>query len=203
MGFRDAPRLHVESREELRDWLAEHHATSDGVWLVRWRPATGRPAPSYDDAIEEALGFGWIDGQSSPLDDERSMLWLTRRRAGSGWSRLSKERLARVEAAGLLTEAGARVVEAAKADGSWTRLDDVEALVVPPDLAAALAALPGARAHWDAFRPGARKETLRWIVDARRPATRAARVEETARLASEGRPAHQQVSPRPTTPSAG
>ena len=203
MGSREAPRLHIESREELRAWLAEHHATSDGVWLVRWRPTTGRPAPSYDEAIEEALGFGWIDGQSAPLDDERSMLWLTRRHAGSGWSRLSKERLARVEAAGLLTPAGARVVAAAKADGSWSRHDDVENLVVPPDLAAALDALAGARAHWDAFRPGARKETLRWIADARRPATRAARIEETARLAAQGTPAHQQVWPRPTTSSAG
>jgi len=157
-----------------------------------WRPATGRPRVTYEQAIEEGLCFGWVDSLSNPLDAERTRLWFTPRRPGSPWSRTNKERVARVEADGRMTDAGRAVVERAKADGSWTYLDQVEDLVVPDDLAAALAALPGARERWDAFRPAARKAALRWLLDARRPATRAARVAETARLAQQGVPAHQQ-----------
>lgn len=190
----DAPRVAVETPAEWRDWLAEHHADPEpGVWVVLWRPTSGRPSVSYEQLIEEGIAFGWVDSQSASLDAERSMLWFTRRRAGSPWSGTNKARAARLEAAGRLAEPGCAAIEAAKADGSWTVLDDVENLVVPDDLAAALAARPGARGHWDAFRPAARRTILRWLLEAKRPATRAARVEETARLAAEGVPAHQQA----------
>lgn len=185
----DAPRFHAETVAEWRDWLAGHHATSDGVWLVRWKPATGRPTFGYEEMVAEALAVGWIDGQAWAPDEATTMQWFTRRRPGSVWSRLSKERVARLEAAGLMQPPGAAAVAAARADGSWTVLDEVEALVVPADLAAALDATPGARAHWDSFSAGARKAVLRRLVDAKRPATRAARVAEAARLAGEGVPA--------------
>ncbi|GEL95409.1 YdeI/OmpD-associated family protein [Cellulomonas composti] len=188
----DAPRVHAETREPWRQWLAEHHATATGVWLVFWKPATGRPRLSYEEAIEEGIAFGWVDSLARTFDDERSGLWFTPRKPSSPWSRTNKERLARVEAAGRMAPPGWAAVEAAKASGAWTYLDDVEALVVPDDLAAALAALPGARERWDAFTESARRQVLRWLLDARRPATRAARVEETARLAAQGVPAHQQ-----------
>jgi len=190
-GIHEAPRVPVSSAAELRAWLVDHHASSSGVWLVRPRPAPGRDAPTYDELIEELLAFGWIDGQYAPIDADTSMLWVTHRKARSGWSRLSKERVARVLASGRMTPAGAEVIAAAQADGSWTLLDDVEALVVPPDLAEALAALPGARENWDAFTPSSRKLVLTWIVTARRPTTRAARVTETARAAAEGVPARR------------
>ncbi|GEK18904.1 YdeI/OmpD-associated family protein [Cellulomonas persica] len=192
----DALHVHAETVEEWRAWLAAHHDSGvDGVWLVMWRPQTGRPRVSYEEAIEESLCFGWIDSLSNPLDDERTRLWFTPRRVGSPWSRTNKERLARVEAQGRMTDAGRAVVERAKQDGSFTYLDDVEDLVVPDDLAAALDEHPGARTHWDGFSPSARKVVLRWILDARRPATRAARIAETARLAEAGVPAHQQQRP--------
>jgi uncharacterized protein YdeI (YjbR/CyaY-like superfamily) len=190
----DAPHVHVETPEQWRAWLAEHHDDPEpGVWLVLWRPSTGRPVVTYEQAIEEGVAFGWVDSQSASLDDERSMLWFTRRRPGSPWSRTNKERAARVEAAGRMTPAGRAAIDAAQADGSWTVLDDVENLVVPDDLAAALAARPGARAHWDGFTQAARRGILRWLLDAKRPATRAARVAETAELAARGIPAHQQT----------
>lgn len=183
--------VHVETVEQWRAWLAEHHEEPGGVWVVRWKPATGRPAPGYDPVIEEALAVGWIDGQADSLDDERSGLWVTHRRRGSVWSRLSKQRVARVEESGRMQPAGRAVVEQAKADGSWTRLDEVEDLLVPDDLAAALAALPGAREHFDAFTPGRRKAILRWLVDARTASTRANRAAQAAEAASRGLPAHQ------------
>lgn len=189
----DAPRVHAETPDEWRAWLAEHHADPEpGVWLVLWRRATGRPVVTYEQAIEEGIAYGWVDSQSAGLDADRSMLWFTRRRPGSPWSRTNKERAARVESQGRLAAPGRAAIEAAKADGSWTVLDDVENLVVPDDLADALSARPGARQQWDAFRPAARRTILRWLLDAKRPATRTARVEETARLAADGVPAHQQ-----------
>jgi uncharacterized protein YdeI (YjbR/CyaY-like superfamily) len=136
----DELRFQPESRAAWRAWLEANHDRVAGVWFVSWRRRTGRPTVSYEDAVEEALCFGWIDSVSSRVDDERGMLRFSPRRPGSIWARSNKERIARLEVAGLMTEAGRRVVETAKADGSWTVLDAAEDLVVPDDLAAALAA---------------------------------------------------------------
>jgi uncharacterized protein YdeI (YjbR/CyaY-like superfamily) len=182
--------VHPETREQWRAWLAAHHDRASGAWLVSWRRPTGRPAVSYDDAVREALAFGWVDSTAGSVDDSRTKLYFAPRRRASGWARSNKLRVEALERDGLMTEAGRRAVRAAQEDGSWTLLDDVEDLVVPPDLAAALDARPGARAHWDAFPPGARRAMLAWIVTAKRPATREKRVAETAAAAAEGRRAH-------------
>jgi uncharacterized protein YdeI (YjbR/CyaY-like superfamily) len=185
-----AEQVHLETREQWRAWLAAHHDSAAGVWLVSWKRPTGRPAVAYDDAVCEALAFGWIDSTNGTVDADRTRQYFSPRRRGSGWARTNKRRIAALEAAGLMTEAGRRVIRAAQADGSWALLDDVEDLVVPPDLGAALAAHPGAREQWDAFPPSARRALLVWIVTAKRPATREKRVAETAAAAAEGRRAH-------------
>jgi uncharacterized protein YdeI (YjbR/CyaY-like superfamily) len=178
--------VHVETIGQWRDWLAEHHLTETGVWLVTWRTTTDRPAPPYEQQVEEALRVGWVDSTLRRLDDDRSMLYFARRRPGSGWARSNKARIARLESEGRMLPAGQAVVDRARADGSWTLLDAVEDLVVPDDLAAALDAHEGARQQWDSFTASARKQLLWWIVQAKQPATRAARIEETARRASRG-----------------
>jgi len=187
----EAERVHVETRAQWRAWLDERHASATGVWLVSWKKATGKPAVPYDEAVSEALAFGWVDSTGARLDDERSMLYFARRKRGSGWSRPNKARVEALEEAGLMTPAGRRVIDAAKADGSWTLLDDVENLIVPNDLAAAFAAVPGAREQWEAFPRSAKRGILEWIVQAKRPATRAKRIEETAVLAARGERANQ------------
>jgi len=191
----DYQQVLAESRSQWRAWLAEHHATLPGAWLVRWKKASGRPHLPYAEAVEEALCFGWIDGQARPLDDRRSQLLLTPRRAGSAWSRANKQRIERLQAGGLVEAAGLAAVERAKADGSWSALDAVEDLIEPDELAAALDRDAAARRVWDAFPRSARRAILEWIVSARRPETRARRVEETARLAAQGIRANQR--PRP------
>ncbi len=174
----DVPRVHAETRSEWRTWLAEHHASARSVWLVTWKKHTGRPAVSYDDAVSEALAVGWVDSKGQRLDDDRTMLFFTPRKPGSGWSAPNKARIAELERDGLMTEAGARLVAAARADGSWSLLDDVENLVEPPDLAAALDAEPEARKHWDAFPRSPRRALLMWVLTAKRPATRERRITE-------------------------
>lgn len=189
--------VHPETRAAWRRWLAANHASSTGVWAVSWKVATGRPVVPYAELVEEALCVGWVDSLANRLDDERHLLLMTPRTPRSGWSRPNKERVERLTAAGLMRPAGLAVVEAARADGSWTSLDAVEAMIEPPDLAAALDARPRARANWDGFSPSSRKAILQWIATARRPETRARRIAETAGEAAAGRKANQYVRKEP------
>lgn len=187
----EAPRTHPLTRAEWRQWLAAHHADSTAVWMVSWKAATGRPRVSYDEAVSEALAFGWVDSIPRRLDDERTMLYFSRRKPTSAWSRPNKLRVDELRRQGLMTDAGEQVIAQAQRNGAWTRLDDVEDLVEPEDLAAALDARPEARAHWDAFPPSARRGILEWIVQAKRPATRSRRIADTTRLAAENIRANQ------------
>lgn len=183
--------VHPLTRAEWRAWLEQHHGRAEGVWLVSYKQATGKPRVTYDEAVEEALCFGWVDSKGNKLDEERSMLWFAPRKLGSGWSRPNKERVERLIAAGLMTPAGMAKIEAAKADGSWSLLDAVENLEIPPDLAEALDAYPPAATNFAAFPPSAKRAILQWIVQAKTPATRAKRIAETARLAQENKRANQ------------
>jgi uncharacterized protein YdeI (YjbR/CyaY-like superfamily) len=187
MGKMDtAARVPVETAEQWRAWLTEHAASSDGVWVVLWRPATRRPRIDYDTAICEALCFGWVDGQSKPLDDERSMLWFAPRSPRSAWAATNKARVARLIAAGRMRPAGQRLIDLAHENGMWTVLDGPEAGLEPPDLTRSLDAAPGARAHWEGWTPGVRKAALTSIALARRPETRAARIARVVSDAASG-----------------
>ena len=183
--------VEVTSRAAWRAWLAEHHASSPGIWLATYKKAAGDRYVPYDDVVEEALCFGWVDSKSRGLDELRSMLLVTPRKPGSGWSRVNKERIDRLEAAGLIAPAGRAVLDAAKADGSWSALDAVEALEEPPELRAALDATPAAREHWDAFPRSAKRAILEWISLAKKDETRRRRVAETAAKAAVGERATQ------------
>jgi uncharacterized protein YdeI (YjbR/CyaY-like superfamily) len=184
----DAERFEPATLDDWSAWLAEHHADTPGVWLVSAKKSSGRQTYAYDDAVVEALRWGWVDSTQRGIDEHRSMMWFAPRRPQSVWTRNNKERIARLEAEGRLEPAGRAQVEAAKADGRWTQMDDVEDLVVPADLAAAVDAHPGSRAAYDGFRPSVRKQILAWIVLAKKPETRAARIARTAELAAEGTP---------------
>jgi uncharacterized protein YdeI (YjbR/CyaY-like superfamily) len=186
----DRPRVEVASRAEWRAWLEEHHATSDGIWLVTWKKGRGPYVP-WGDVVQEALCFGWVDSTSRGLDEDRTMVQVTPRKRGSGWSRVNKEHVEKLLAAGLVAPAGLAVIEAAKADGSWSALDAVEALTEPPELTAALDAVPAARASWDGFPRSAKRAILEWIGSAKTDATRSKRVAETVSEAAEGRRANQ------------
>jgi len=189
----DAPRFHPQDAEDWWSWLAAHHDDPvPGVWAIEWRRVSGRAPVDYEDLVAAALAYGWIDGTRRTIDDDRAEMWFRRRRPGSQWTRLSKERVAKVEASGRMTDAGRAVVERAKADGTWSLLDEIEQGIVPDDLAAAFAERPGSRQHFDAFAPGVRRSILAWVVQAKRPETRAARIAEAADKAAAGIPAHQQ-----------
>ena len=183
----DGEKLELTDAAAWRAWLEANHRTSKGAWLVRARRGSGLVFVDYEDAIQQALCFGWIDGPVRSFDDERNGLWFAPRRPMSGWAATNKARVAKLEAEGLLTEAGIRAIEVAKANGAWSLLDNSEALREPDDLAAALDAAPDARAAWDEFPPSARKLGIATVDLARRPETRAARISKLVADAAEGR----------------
>lgn len=191
----DLERVPVESREQWRAWLTAHHAISPGIWLVTWRKGHG-PYVAYDDVVDEALCFGWIDSRPRSLDARRTQRLLTPRRPGSNWSLVNKQRVERLTAAGLMHHAGLDAVRTAQRDGSWTALDTVEVLTEPDDLRAALDAVPVARAHWDTFPRSARRAILEWIGNAKAGATRARRIDRTVSDAADGRRANQWRQPK-------
>lgn len=166
--------IHPLTRAEWRAWLEENHTRGEGVWLITYKKATGMPRMEYDEAVEEALCFGWVDSKPD-----------------TGWSKSNKERVARLIAARLMAPAGLAKVEAAQADGSWNALDAVEALELPADLGQALTADPAAQRYWDAFPRSVKRGILEWIASAKTSSTRARRVDETVRLTAENRRANQ------------
>ena len=193
-AFDDAPLVQCETRAEWRAWLEANHATATSAWLVTWRAGSGMPVLAYEEGVEEALCFGWVDSRPGKVDEHRSKLYYAPRKPRSGWARTNKARVERLIAAGLMAPAGLAAIERAKANGAWEMLDEVEDLVVPLDLQAALDAAPSAAANWEAFPPSARRGILEWIRQAKRPKTRAARIAEAATLAARNERALQ---PRP------
>lgn len=183
-------RLEVRDQAGLDRWLAtEGRRRTESIWLVSYK----KHHPDYlswDEIVETLLCHGWIDSTARRVDEDRSMLRISPRREGSIWSRINKEMVARLESEGRLTDAGRAVIDRAKADGTWTILDDVEALIVPEDLGAALDAAAGARGHWESFPASARKNLLWWVKSARRPETRQRRIAAIAEAAAEGRRAN-------------
>ena len=180
----DAPLVEADDRASWRAWLEANHATSRGVWLVIAWPRSGRPGLDYEAAVEEALCFGWVDGTAGRVDDGRSKQYFAPRKPRSGWAATNKARVQRLIADRRMTPAGLEAIERAKGNGSWELLDSVERLEVPADLDEALAARPAAGDNFAAWPPSVRKQALASLVQARRPATRLARIRKIADAAS-------------------
>ncbi len=150
----------------------------------------GHPSLTYNDAVEEALCFGWIDNKLLPIDDRLFMQAFTPRKPKSRWSALNKTRVNRLIAAGVMTQAGLHAIALAKKTGTWTALDHVEALTIPPDFAKALQAAPGAKKAFDALTPGRKKQFLYYLNDAKKPETRAKRIARLVDAAALGQRPH-------------
>lgn len=175
------PRIRLTTRSELHDWLLANHDSHAGFWLLSGRPGPDIP---YEDLVEECLIFGWIDSTVQAFDEQTHGIRLTPRKSGSVWSATNKARLARLESAGLMHPAGRRAVEIAKSNGMYEFLDDVDAMVVPADLANALGEH---RATFEGFSPSRIKQTLYWVKSAKREQTRADRIAKVAAAAAEGK----------------
>lgn len=167
---------------EWRSWLVANGRTERSVWLVVHRDAAG---PNLPEAVETALCFGWIDSKTVKRDDKTTYQCFTPRNPRSTWSKVNRDRVERMTAAGRMDPSGQALIDLAKRTGTWDLLADAQNLIVPNDLAAALAANPQADKHFRAFPPSARRAILEWITLAKRPETRANRIEQTVAQAAQ------------------
>lgn len=174
------------SRAEWRTWLSAEADRSDGLWLVYRKKSSSLDGPLYHELVEESLCFGWIDSVTKRVDDDRLIQWFSPRRKGGIWSSLNKARIERLSSQGLMSERGQRVIDEAMADGSWSRYDDVEALVVHDDLREALEGAPVVRDAWEALGPSTKKQYLWQVYSAKRTETRASRIEALIQELSSG-----------------
>lgn len=168
--------LAPSSRAEWRRWLDEHAGRQDGLWVVYRNNASPIEGPVYDELVEEALCFGWIDSLTKRVDDDRRIQWYSPRRKGGIWSALNKQRIEKLTEAGLMAPSGQAAIDAAVADGSWSQYDDVDALIVPEDLEQAFSYSPAARQAYEDSSKSAKKQFLWQVYSAKRDDTRASRI---------------------------
>jgi uncharacterized protein YdeI (YjbR/CyaY-like superfamily) len=178
--------LHFADRTAWRAWLEENHDTRDSVWLIFHKKHSATESIDYESAVLEALCFGWIDSRVQSMDEDRYRQYYSRRKPTSNWNGANKRRVARLRRDGLMTPAGEAAIAAAKETGSWEFLDDVEAMVLPDDLADALARHEGARGHYEDFSNTKKQAVLMWVKQAKRAATRADRIAKVAEAAARG-----------------
>jgi uncharacterized protein YdeI (YjbR/CyaY-like superfamily) len=179
--------VYVKTRKEWRDWLNQNHDKSSGVWLVFYKKHKGQDTLEYDDAVEEALCFGWIDSIIKKIDDEKYVRKLTPRKADSRWSDLNKKRITKLEKKGLLTEAGNRKAREAKASGLWDKPDRPQiSSSIPRELESALAKNKKAKIFFDQLAPSHQKRFIGWISAAKRQETKERRLREAITLLEKG-----------------
>jgi len=168
-----------ESRRAWREWLLENHEREDSVWLGYYKTKSGVPTIRYTEAVDEALCFGWIDSKVQPVDESRYRQLFTKRKPKSVWSKVNKEKVARLTEQGLMMEAGLKSIELAKENGSWTILDDAENLVMPDDLRKKFESNAAALGYFNSLSRTTRRNILQWITLAKKPGTRQKRIQET------------------------
>lgn len=176
----------VNSATELREWLAEHHAQAESVWLVTYKKSTPDKYVSTGEVLDELLAYGWIDGMRRKLDEEQTMQLISPRQA-QHWSKTYKDRVARLENEGRMAEPGRAAVDRSKTNGMWNFLDDVDALIQPKDLQEALEHEPVAKDNFNSFPPSKQRFALRWIKLAKSEKARANRIQKTVACALEGK----------------
>lgn len=176
--------FYPKSKQEWRQWLMENHQSKQSVWLLQYRKKSGKPSVEWSDAVDEALCFGWIDGMRKSIDEESFVQFVCKRKPKSGWSKINKEKIERLIAEGLMTEAGLKSIELAKQNGSWTLLDEVEELTVPDDLEMAFEAHAESKDFFLSLSKSIRKMILQWIAFAKKPETRQKRISEVVTLAA-------------------
>ena len=173
------------SCQQWREWLREHHNTETSVWLIYHKKKANSPTITWSEAVDEALCFGWIDSRVKPLDTDRYMQFFSRRKPNSVWSGINKEKVQRLVNEGRMTPAGFARIDVAKQNGSWTILDDVEALLIPPDLEQEFQKTPTARDYFSQLSRSDKKSMLQRLVLTKRPETRQKRIKELVELANQ------------------
>jgi uncharacterized protein YdeI (YjbR/CyaY-like superfamily) len=180
--------LYIINRDKWRAWLEANHTTAKEIWLIIYKKHTGKPGISLEEAVEEALCFGWIDGVLRPIDDEKYALRYSPRKKGSIWSEVNKRRVRKLIKQGRMTEAGLAKIREAKTNGEWhaaTHREDTTN--IPADLKKALKTNQQTWRNFESLAPSQKKMFLYWITSAKTDKTRQRRIQETVRLVAENK----------------
>ena len=181
-----SPSFYAADRKEWRNWLSKHSGSSTNVWLIIYHKKSSTPSLSYDEAVEEALCFGWIDSKPNKRDEESYYLFFAQRKPKSNWSAANRDRAEKMIKLKKMTASGLAMIELAKKTGTWLALEKVQASVLPDDLKKALAKNKPAKEHFDKFPPSSKRIILEWILNAKKEETRLKRITETVELAAKG-----------------
>jgi uncharacterized protein YdeI (YjbR/CyaY-like superfamily) len=174
--------LYFKNAQEWREWLHDNHHSSKGVHLVFYRVNSDKESMRWEDAVQVAICYGWIDSTVKKLDEERRRQMFTPRKDKSVWSKLNKTYIEKLIADNLMHESGLKKIETAKKNGSWISLDAVESLEMPKDLEQAFAKSKKALDNYNGFSPSYRKSYLYWLNQAKREETRTARITQIISL---------------------
>lgn len=185
MKQKETETFYPKNRQEWREWLQKNHDKKQSVWLIYYKKQSNIPTIIYSEAVDEALCFGWIDSKSKPLDNEKFMQFFSKRKTNSVWSKVNKEKIERLTIEGLMTKAGFDIIEIAKQNGSWTILDEAEALIIPADLEEEFEKRPQAKSYFVSLSRSDKRNILQWLVLAKRQETRAKRITEIVELADQ------------------
>ena len=182
--------LHAKNRTEWRKWLAKNHKSEKSVWLIIYHKSSPTPSIYYDEAVEEAICFGWIDSIAHKRDDESKYQFFAVRKPKSNWSKANRERADKMIKEKQMKPAGQTMVDLAKKTGAWTALVDVQNSIIPRDLKKAFNKNKIAFKNFNAFPPSSKRIILEWILNAKKAETRKQRIEETVGLASRNKKAN-------------
>ncbi len=176
--------FYAKNQAAWRKWLEKNHSKETAVWLIIYKKETGIPSIYYPEAVDEALCFGWIDSKPNKRDEESYYQFFAKRNPKSKWSKVNKEKVERLIKTGKMHHSGLSMIELAKKFGTWEALNEVENIIIPPDLEAALKKNPLAKNNFNAFSRSSKRGILEWILNAKKAETREKRIQETVMLAA-------------------
>jgi uncharacterized protein YdeI (YjbR/CyaY-like superfamily) len=178
--------FYAKDRKAWRDWLTAHSESTQNSWLIIYHKSSSTPSVTYDEAVEEALCFGWVDSKPNKRDQESYYLFFAQRKPKSNWSKANRERAERMVATNQMTKKGMDMIDLAKSTGTWLALTDVQASILPEDLKIALEKNRVANENFEKFPPSSKRIILEWILNAKKEETRLKRIMETVELAAKG-----------------
>lgn len=183
--------FYAKDENAWRNWLNKNHLKEKSVWLIIYKKSSSTSSVYYPEAVDQALCFGWVDSKPNKRDEESYFQFFAKRNPKSNWSKINKEKVAKLIKLSLMAKAGLEMVELAKKTGTWDALNDVEEILVPADLQKAFIKDKIAAKNFEAFPRSTKKGILDWILNAKKPETRQKRIEETVTLAKKNIRANQ------------
>jgi uncharacterized protein YdeI (YjbR/CyaY-like superfamily) len=183
--------FYPKNQSEWRNWLQENHQSKQSVWVVFYKKKSGIPSLTWSESVDEALCFGWIDSKKISIDEVSSHQFFSKRKPKSTWSKINKDKIEKLIEQGLMTDAGFQSIEIGKQNGSWTYLDEVDAMIVPEDMEKEFVKKPKARVFYLSTSNSYKKIILYWLLSAKTPETRQKRLTEIIESADQNlKPKH-------------